>query len=199
MHWIHRGTGPAMTCALAFGALIAGPLAGQEAPAVPEAVPLPPEGTPIVYVNTQAILPIAPGADSAGAAFQRLQGEFEGELNGLAEEINTLIGTYQQQQSLLDPTGRQQREQEIRDKQQEAASRQQELEVELDRRRAELLEPIVIRVNEIIEQIRSERSYSIVLDISAGVVAADTSLDITTTVLERLGVDLATLSAQPGS
>jgi Skp family chaperone for outer membrane proteins len=99
---------------------------------------------------------------------------------------------------LLDTAGRQQKEREIRDKQQEAATRQQELNVELDRRRAELLEPIVVRVNEVIEEIRAERGYSIVLDIAAGVVAADTSLDITTSVLERLGVDLAAISAQPG-
>ena len=187
--------------ALALGSLIAGPLAGQELPGAPvalEVVPLPPEGTPVVYVNTQAILPVAPGADSAGAAFQRVSIEFEGELDAFAAEIDSLIGAYQQQQSLLDPAGRQQKEREIRDKQQEAATRQQELNVELDRRRTELLEPIVVRVNEVIEEIRAERGYSIVLDIAAGVVAADTSLDITTSVLERLGVDLAAISAQPG-
>ena len=201
MNWIHRGAGPAAMCALALGALLAGPLAGQEpagAPPVLELVPLPPEGTPIVYVNTQAILPVAPGADSAGAAFQQLSVEFEGELDAFAAEIDSLIAAYQQQQSLLDPAGRQQKEQEIRDKQQEAAARQQELNVELDRRRAALLEPIVVRVNEVIEEIRAERGYSIVLDVAAGVVAADTTLDITTSVLERLGVDLAALSATPG-
>ena len=200
MNWIHRGAGPAAM--LALGALFAGPLAGQEpaaAPPVLEAVPLPPEGTPIVYVNTQAILPVAPGADSAGAAFQQLSVEFEGELDAFAAEIDSLITAYQQQQSLLDPAGRQQKEQEIREKQQEAANRQQELNVELDRRRTALLEPIVVRVNEVIEEIRAERGYSIVLDVAAGVVAADTLLDITTSVLERLGVDLAALSATPGS
>lgn len=202
MNRIHRGTGAAVTCTLVLVSLIGAPLVAQEqpgAPAVPEVIPLPPQGTPVVYVNTQAILPIAPGADSAGAAFQSLQTEASGELDGLAAELNGLIEAYQQQQSLLDPAGRQQKEQEIRDKQQQAASRQQELEVELDRRRAALLEPIVVRVNDVIEEIRSERAYSIVLDISAGVVAADTSLDITTTVLERLGVDLAALAGQPGS
>lgn len=201
MNWIHGGAGPAVMRALALGSLIAGPLAGQELPGAPaalEVVPLPPEGTPIVYVNTQAILPVAPGADSAGAAFQRVSDEFESELDSLAVEINSLIETYQQQQSLLDPAGRQQREQEIRDRQQQATTRQQELMGELDRRRAALLEPIVVRVNEVIEEIRAERSYSIVLDIAAGVVAADISLDITTSVLERLGVDLADLSALPG-
>ena len=67
MNWIHRGAGRGAMCALALGWLLAGPLAGQEqlaAPPVLEAVPLPAEGTPIVYVNTQAILPVAPGADS---------------------------------------------------------------------------------------------------------------------------------------
>ena len=200
MNWIHGGARPAVMRALALGSLIAGPLAAQELPGAPaalEVVPLPPEGTPIVYVNTQAILPVAPGADSAGVAFQRLSDEFESELDSLAVEINSLIETYQQQ-SLLDPAGRQQKEQEIRDRQQQATTRQQELMGELDRRRAALLEPIVVRVNEVIEEIRAERSYSIVLDVAAGVVAADTSLDITTSVLERLGVDLADLSALPG-
>ena len=201
MNWIHRRAGRAALGTLALGSLLVGPLAGQEPPGAPpvlEAVPLPPEGTPIVYVNTQAILPVAPGADSAGVAFQRVSDEFESELDSLAVEINSLIDTYQQQQSLLDPAGRQQKVQEIRDRQQQATTRQQELMGELDRRRAALLEPIVVRVNEVIEEIRAERGYSIVLDVAAGVVAADISLDITTSVLERLGVDLADLSALPG-
>ena len=196
MNWIRRGAGPAVMGALMLGALPAGSLAAQDPPVL-ESVPLPPEGTPIVYVNTQAILPVAPGADSAGEAFQQLSVDFEGELDAFAREIDSLIAAYQQQQSLLDPAGRQQKEQEIRDKQQQASTRQQEMNVELDRRRTALLEPIVIRVNEVIEEIRAERGYSIVLDVAGGVVAADASLDITTSVLERLGVDLAAISATP--
>ena len=193
MHWIHRGAGAGLGRALALGALAAGPLAAQEqagAPSLPEAAPLPPQGTPVVFVNTQAILPVAPGADSAGIAYERVSAEFESQLQSFAAEIDSLIGAYQQQQSLLDPAGRQQKEQEIRDRQQQAATRQQELNVELDRRRAELLAPILERVTAVIDEIRAEQSYSIVLDMTeSGVVAVDAALDITPAVLERLGID----------
>lgn len=201
MHWIYRGAASALmaaligalTGALTAGVLPAGPLAAQQPPgaSLPEATPLPPEGTMVVFVNTQVILPIAPGADSAQMSFERISQEADQELQGLAEEIGALIQAYQQQQSLLDPAGRQQKEQEIRDRQEQAAGRQQELNIELDRRRTELLAPILERVTAVIDEIRAEQSYSIVLDLAeSGVVSADVSLDITSAVLERLGIDL---------
>ncbi len=55
-------------------------------------------------------------------------------------------------------------------------------------------------MREVIEQIRAENQYSIVFDLAeAGVVAADTSLDITAAVLEGLGIDPnATAAVDPG-
>ncbi|WP_419161990.1 OmpH family outer membrane protein [Candidatus Palauibacter sp.] len=194
MHWIHRGAFPAVIRGLALGLLVAAPVGAQQqagAPSLPGAAPLPPEGTTLVFVNTQAILPIAPGADSAQAAFLRVSTDFDRELEGLAAEIDSLLTAYQQQESLLDPAGRQQKQQEILAKREGAAARQQELIQESERRRTELLAPILERITQVIEDLRAERSYSIVLDITeSGVVAADASLDITGAVLERLGVDI---------
>ncbi|WP_420634696.1 OmpH family outer membrane protein [Candidatus Palauibacter sp.] len=194
MHGIHRGAFPAVIRGLALGLLVAAPVGAQQqagAPSLPGAVPLPPEGTTLVFVNTQAILPIAPGADSAQAAFLRVSTDFDRELEGLAVEIDSLLTAYQQQESLLDPAGRQQKQQEILAKREGAAARQQELIQESERRRTELLAPILERITQVIEDLRAERSYSIVLDITeSGVVAADASLDITGAVLERLGVDI---------
>ena len=179
---------PAMLGVFAVGGLLAVPLAAQE-PAGAGPPPLPPEGTPLVFVNTQVILPIAPGADSAQQAFQLVQNEFDQELQDRAAEIDSLLAAYRQQESLLDPAGRERKQQEILAKQQEAQARQQELNLEFDRRRTELLAPILERVTAVIDELRAERSYSIVLDITeAGVVAADAALDITAAVLERLGV-----------
>ena len=150
---------------------------------------LPPVGTELVFVNTQAILPIAPGADSAQIRFQEVLQEYDAELQGLAVELDSLLNIYRQQEALLDQAGREQWQQDIQEKQRLAQERQAELERESTRQRDQLLEPILIRITEVIEEIREEQGYSIVFDIAeSGVVAADTSLDITAAVLDRLGV-----------
>lgn len=177
------------------GLTLAVPLAGQGA----ATAPMPPEGTPLVFVNTQAILPIAPGADSAQAAFEVVLQGFEEELQSLATEIDSMLAAYRQQEAILDQAGKEAKQQEILDKQRAAQSRQAELEVESNRRRADLLNPILERVRAVVEELRAERQYAIVFDIAeSGVVAADSSLDITAAVLERLGVDPSALASGPG-
>ncbi len=185
--------------AAALSVAWSGHLAAQESPPGPSAT-LPAPGTPLVFVNTQVILPLAPGADSAQAQFQGVLEEFETELMARATEIDSLVTAYRQQERLMDQAGRARKEQEIVDKQQEAQARQQELEAESDRRRTDLLSPILQRITDVIQEIREEQSYSIVFDIAeSGVIAADVSLDITGAVLERLGVDPSVLAAGSSS
>jgi Skp family chaperone for outer membrane proteins len=72
------------------------------------------------------------------------------------------------------------------------------METELGDRQQALLRPILERVSGLIEQIRTERKYSMVFDISTeGVVAADTTLDITELVKARLENSDATAANQP--
>ncbi len=172
----------------ALYAVLAVPLAGQ----TPEATDpsMPPPGTAMVFVNTGAILPVAPGADSAQARFQTELEGYQSELAGLATELDSLVARYRRQEAMLDPTAKEQRQQEILDKQQAAQLRQTQLEQQSEARRTELLKPILDKVREVIEQLRAERQYSIVFDIAeSGVVAADPELDITAAVLDRLGVE----------
>jgi outer membrane protein len=161
---------------------------------------LPPAGTELVFVNTQAILPIAPGADSAQAQFQEVLQAYDAELQSLAGELDSLLATYRQQEALLDSGGREQWQQDIQEKQRSAQERQAELERESARQRDQLLEPILVHITEVIEEIREQQGYSIVFDIAeSGVVAADTSLDITAAVLERLGVDPSQVMTNPNN
>ena len=121
-------------------ALLALPLTAQ---GIPEAAPpainttLPPDGTPLVFVNTQAILPVAPGADSAEVAFRGVIDGFQAELEGMAAAIDSMTTAYRQQEGLMDPAGRAQRQDEIASRQQAFQTRQQEMELESERRQAE--------------------------------------------------------------
>jgi len=179
-----------------IGLALALPIRAQAGEA---ATPLPAPGTHMVFVNTSVILPVAPGAGAAQAAFQsELQG-YQSELQSLAARIDSMLSDYRRQESLMDATAKQSRQQEILDLQQSAQNRQYELETQSEQRRAALLEPILDNVRSVIETIRAEHSYSIVIDVSeAGVVAFDPALDITNAVLERLGVSPPD-STGPGS
>ncbi len=161
---------------------------------------LPPAGTPMVYVNTQAILPIAPGANDAQLSFQEELTGYEDEMRSLGAEIDSLVSAYRRQEALLDQGAKEQKQQEILQKQQAARERQIELEQISEQRRQTLLAPILDQVRAVIEEIRAANQYAIVFDVAeAGVVAADPSLDITAAVLERLGVDpAATAALDPG-
>ena len=65
--------------------------------------------------------------------------------------------------------------------------RQQELELQLNQRQQELLQPVNDRITAVIEEIRVEGNYAIILDAaSAAIVAADPALDLTQEVLTRL-------------
>lgn len=190
-----RGVGVGLACLVLAGGARA--QTDQEAPG--SEAGLPPEGTQLVFVNTQAILPRAPGADEAQAKFQEELEGYETELRSLASEIDSLVTAYRRQESLLDGPAKEQKQQEILEKQRAAQVRQTELEQRSEQRRSELLKPILDEIRDVIEAIRAERRYAIVFDVAeSGVVAADPSLDITTAVLERMGVDPnATASATP--
>ena len=54
-------------------------------------------------------------------------------------------------------------------------------------RQQELVQPVMDKINQVIEQIRAEGAYTLIFDVSAGgVVAADPGLDLTQEVIRRL-------------
>ncbi|MFQ5677994.1 MAG: OmpH family outer membrane protein [Gemmatimonadota bacterium] len=169
--------------ALALGTVPAGAQSPQEA----APVTVPPAGTPMVFLNTQALLPQVPGAREAQQTWQEEVQQYNQEVEQLRARIDSLLASYRQQESMLSPDAKQQRQQEIVQKQQELQSRASELEQKAGARQQELLKPILERVQQVIEEIRQENSYTMVFDMAgAGVVAADPALDITALVLQRL-------------
>lgn len=191
MKRVHRST---WLIFLAAG-LAAGPLVAQEGDGTPAG---PPPDAPFVVVNTQAILPEVPGARQAQERFQEELQQYEQEVRDLRAEVDSLLDAYRQQEAMLSPEAKQERQQEILQRQQELQTRAGELEQQAGERQQELLKPILDRVSAVIEEIRQENGYTMVLDIAAsGVVAADPSLDITALVIERLRSQGQTSSSRP--
>lgn len=141
----------------------------------------------IGYIDSQAILALAPGAQEAQSEFEREMDRYRGELQRLGEELERLIQQYQQQQRNLTPEAREARELEIQRRQLAYEARLEEIDGEANQRRQALVEPILQKMSEAIEAIREEGNYALIFDTAArAIIAADPSLDLTETVLARL-------------
>jgi outer membrane protein len=146
----------------------------------------------IGYVNSQQILATS---DEAAAAEERFNQEMQGyqaEVQRLEDELTGLQQRYQQQQLTLSPEARANREQQIQQRLQEYQNRTQQLQQQADQRRAELVQPVVDKITAIIETIREEGAYHLILDVAAGsIISADSTLDLTPEVIRRLNAEAA--------
>jgi outer membrane protein len=155
------------------------------------AAPLPAQGQDtgmrIAYVNSQAVIQQAPGADSAQKAFQQEVQQYRQQAKSLTAELDSLRQQFQQQQGMLSEQARQKRQQKLLQRQKQVQSQVSKIEKKLQQRQQELMEPILNRVQKVIEEIRAEQGYDMIFDVSGpGVVAADPALDITDEVISRL-------------
>lgn len=152
----------------------------------------------IGYINSQQILASSPDAAQAQQRFDQEMRGYQAEVERLEAELTGLQERLQQQQLTLSPEARANREQQIQQRLQAYQTRTAELQQLADRRRAELIQPVMDKITAVIEAIREEGQYSLILDVAAGsIIAADSTLDLTPEVLRRLGVSVAAPAAPP--
>ena len=139
------------------------------------------------YINSQEILVNAPGAEAAQAAFDAEMAGYQNEIMQLETELQNLEAALQQQQLTLSPEARSNREQQLQAKFQEYQQRTGQLQEVANQRRAALIQPVMDNITAIIEELREEGSYTLILDAAAGsIVSADPALDLTQEVIGRL-------------
>ncbi len=145
------------------------------------------QATRVGYVNSESVLAEYAPAQEARQQLETAAQEADAELQLLGSGLQAAINEYQQQQMSMTPEARQGREQELASQRQAFTRRQQELELQLQQRQQELFQPVNDRITAVIEEIRVEGNYAMILDAaSAAIVAADPALDITQEVLTRL-------------
>jgi outer membrane protein len=143
--------------------------------------------TKLAYINSNEIISQTPGAAEAQQTFDREMARWQTEVQTLADSLQQLISTYEQQEIMLSPEKKQERQQEILQKRLEYEQRVNDLQEVAQRRQAELVQPIYDRITTALGQIRDQYDYSMIFDAAAGaLIAADTTLDITALVIERM-------------
>jgi len=171
----------ASSVALATSLIFAGNAGAQAAAA--------PSPTKIGYINSALLLQQAPGRAEAEAQFDKEVGAYRQQIQRMDDSLRTLMAAFDREAPKLDSATREARRTSIGQREQEYQTRARGLDSTMQARQAELVKPIMERVQKVIEAIRAEDGYSFILDVGSQasvVVAADKRLDLTDRVLARL-------------
>jgi len=167
-------------------------LATQARPATQPATQAPAAGTglKIAFINASALLRGMPGYAKAESTFTKEAEVANGEAQKLRAGFDSVVAQYQQQQAMLTPTNRTAREKQLQAQQDSLQGKLQQLQGRVDAKERELLTPMQDRLKAIIEGMRAEGNYALIIDLgnnaSQNIVAYDKSLDITLRVAQRL-------------
>src|SRR3954470_4712679 len=181
------------TIALATSLIFAG-IAGAQAAAA-AASP-----TKIGYINSALLLQQAPGRAEAEAQFDKEVGVYRQQIQRMDDSLRTLMAAFDRDSPTLDSATRESRRTRISQREADYPGRARGLDSTMQARQAQLVKPIMERVQAVIESIRADEGYAVILDVGAQtsvVVAADKRLDLTDRVLARLKSQGA--SATPAS
>lgn len=147
-------------------------------------------GLKIGYIDSEEVIKAAPGYTEANDAFNRTATAWRDTLESKRSNLQTMFDEYKQQEVVLSPEKKTEKQQEMLTLEQEIQQYFQAKfgqEGEAAARQAELMRPIIERVNEVIEQTRREGSYALIFDLNDGaLVAGDPALNITQEVIQRL-------------
>lgn len=162
--------------------------------ASPVAAQTPPRSTgapsaKIAIIRSQEILQRTPGFAAVESTLTREIAGFRAEVEKLQRQLDSALTAFDQQSIALTPAARQTKQRELQGMQQRLQERGNELQERAAKRQGELMAPINARIRAIIEGIRAEDNYALIIDVDAPgtmIVAVDPALNITARVIARL-------------
>jgi outer membrane protein len=124
----------------------------------------------IGHVNINEIMNLLPERDSAQLVLERETKEIESTYEELTVAYNKLLDEYQKGLPTFSELIKKTKEAELMDKQQRLSEFQQDASITLQRRNAELIQPIYDKIIKAIEKIAAENGFTYILDLSNGAV-----------------------------
>jgi outer membrane protein len=120
----------------------------------------------------------------------------------MQDSINGLLSKYQKDEPTLTAAVKDSRQKAIQALETEFQAKQVQFQKQFDDRTKEVMAPITDQVKKVIDDIRVEDGYAIILDNAPGagnIVSADKNLDITDRVVSRLRATPAAKIAAPAA
>ena len=169
---------------LALGLVAAGTASAQQPQATGSA-------GRIAFINARALLQGMPGYAKAESLYTKeLQGA-QREGAKLQAAWDSTVAAYQQSQAMMSPSARTTRERALSAQNDSLQAKLQTLQDRIGNKERELLQPMQTRLSAIIDGVRAEGNYSVVIDLgnpgaASLFVSFDKALDITALVARRL-------------
>jgi outer membrane protein len=148
-------------------------------------------GGRIAFINARALLQGMPGYARAESLYAKDLSTAQSEGQKLQAAWDSTVAAYQQSQAMLSPSARSTREKALSAQNDSLQAKLQGLQERVGARERELLAPMQQRLTAIIDGIRAEGNFWLVIDlgnpqIGGFIVSYDKSLDITERVARRL-------------
>ena len=123
-----------------------------------------------MVVNSEKVFKSIADYNNALEQIETLSADYQKKVDAKFSAVESLYNSYMQQRAALTEAQRQQREQEILNKEAEATKYQESLfgtDGELMKKRLELIQPIQKRVFDALESFAKQYGYDLIIDISA--------------------------------
>ena len=156
----------------------------------------------IAFVNSQTLMEAAPGRAAATDLLTKEGQGYQTQLQKMQDSINGLLTKYQKDEPTMTAASKDTKQKAIQALETEFQAQQLKFQKQFDERTKEVMAPITDQVKKVIDDIRVEDGYAIILDNAPGagnIVSADKNLDITDRVVSRLRATPAAKIAAPAA
>jgi Skp family chaperone for outer membrane proteins len=172
-------------------AMLAGPgAAAAQQPAGPTGASSAAAVLKIAFVKARIVLQGMPGYQKAESLYAKDAAAAQAEVEKLQAAWDSTVAAYRQTSAMLSASARTAREKSLQAQNDSLNAKLQKIKERVDGRERELLTPMQTRLQAIIDGVRAEGNYAMVIDLdnpaSANIVSYDKSLDITDRVVRRL-------------
>lgn len=154
----------------------------------------------IAFVNMAMLLDNAPGRSQAESTYARETRGYTDQLKRMNDSLTTLFSAYQKIEPTLTAAQKETRQKAMRDLQSALQEKQQQLSQQAQQRQNELMAPIMEQVKKVLDDIRSEDGYAMIITGDPNLILSyDKNLDVTDRVVARLRTVASTPTPKAGA
>ena len=124
----------------------------------------------IGHINSNELLELMPERTAAAKQVEQHAVQLENQLKAMSAEYQGKVSEYQNQQALMAEAVKQTKVKEITDLETRIQQFQQSAQEELQKKEAEVLQPIIDKAKKAIDDVAKEKGYDYILDTGLGVV-----------------------------